>query len=56
MVTVEIGCADGLIVLAFTDDRDGDEVCLAMTGDQARELCNSLGEAILCTSRARVMT
>lgn len=54
MVTVEVRAADGLVSLVFTDDRD--RVDIVMSPDEARELCNSLGEAILCTSRARVMT
>ena len=54
MVTVEIADAGGLVVLVFTDG--GDRVDLVMTPDECRELCNSLGEAILCASRTGVMT
>ena len=55
-MTVEIGAAAGFVGLLITDD--GDRVEIAMSPDEARELCNGLGEAIVCASASRtgVMT
>jgi hypothetical protein len=54
MVTVEIACADGHVLLTISDDDA--VVQIVMTADQCRELCNSFGEAIQCVSRVGVRT
>jgi hypothetical protein len=54
MVTVEIACADGHVLLTISDDEA--IVQIVITADECRELSNSLGEAIQCVSRARMMT
>jgi hypothetical protein len=56
MVTVEIGAADGHVLLRITAPDDHAAVEVTMTADECREFCNHLGSAILCVSRTGVMT
>lgn len=55
MVKVEVGASGGRVLLVITGrprlDGAADSVAVSMTGDEARELCNSLGEMIQAVSR-----
>ena len=56
MVMLEISPEGARLRLTFTTP-DGDRVELVMSGDEARQLVNNLGEAILSVSRTTgVMT
>jgi hypothetical protein len=52
MVTVEIGAVPGFVGIAFTAD-DDDRVELVLTPDEARDLCNAVGEGIQAASASR---
>jgi hypothetical protein len=58
MMTFEVGTRDGQVVLILTvaDGAGISATSCPMEADEARELCNSLGEAIQDVSRAGVMT
>jgi len=53
MVEVEVGAVPGFVGITFTTDDD--RVELVLTADQARDLCNAVGEGILAASRSGVM-
>jgi hypothetical protein len=59
VVRVEVAAAGGRVLLVITGppsaDGAADSVAVSMTGDEARELCNALGEKIQAVSRAKVM-
>jgi hypothetical protein len=56
MVKVEVAAAGGRVLLVITGppDTDGaaDSVAVSMSGDEARQLCNALGEKIQAVSRS----
>lgn len=54
MVTVEVSAVPGFVGTTFTAGDDCIE--LVLTPDEARDLCNAVGEGILATARAGVMT
>jgi hypothetical protein len=55
VVKVELAASGGRVLLLITGrpalDGAADSVVMAMTGDEARELCNGLGEMIQAISR-----
>ena len=53
MVRLELSVEDGRLVLRFTADDDAVE--LSMTGDEARQLVNNVGEAISHLPRTEVI-
>jgi hypothetical protein len=53
MVTVEIAAAAGYVGLLITDDGNGNHTEIVMDPDEARGLCNGLGEAIQAASAIR---
>jgi hypothetical protein len=53
VVTVEVAAVPGFVGITFT--ADDDRVELVLTADQARDLCNAVGEGILSASRTGVM-
>jgi hypothetical protein len=55
MALVEVGAEDGRVVLSVCP-QDGAPVELDLEPDDARELCNMIGGAILAASRTGVMT
>ena len=59
VVKVEVGASGGRVLLVITGrpslDGAADSVAISLTGDEARELCNSLGQMILAVSRPGVM-
>jgi hypothetical protein len=55
MVTIEIGSANGHVLLRITAPDDGAAVEVVMVADEARQFVNSLGEAILRVSPIGVL-
>ena len=55
MVKIEVGASGGRVLLVITGrpawDGAADSVAVSMTGDEARQLCNGLGEQIQAVSR-----
>jgi hypothetical protein len=59
VVRVEVAAARGRVLLVITGppslDGAADSVALSLSGDEARELSNALGEMILAVSKPGVM-